>query len=155
MSVIIQGDQVRAISLGILVEKAAAVTADGDIELFVVSGGSVLLVGFYGDVETALPANTDLDIDFAPADGGTDVVLATTLVADSDPTGTLYTLNGTAGGILIETLDIAHNAILESPIVLTEGTIFITKGGGGSAGGSIRWYCIYVPVDDGASVAAA
>lgn len=143
--------------LGRRATKAAAVAASGSsTDLFTVDGGSVLLQGFYGDVETALVADTDLDIAFDPDDGGTDVAMATVLVADSDPTGTLYRLNTTAGGILIESLDISYNAVpLVTPIVLTLGDIKLNSAGGGAGGGLIRWYAFWTPIDDGATLAAA
>lgn len=142
--------------LGALVTKAAAVPASGaSVDLFSVENGSVLLTGFYGDVETALVADTDLDLAFDPDDGGTDVALATVLVADSDPTGTLYRLNTTAGGILIESLDVSYNAAsLATPITLTLGDIKLNSAGGGAGGGLIRWYAFWVPIDDGAVLVA-
>jgi hypothetical protein len=149
----------RAFAQGIIgnvVTKVAAVPASGSsVDLFTVDGGSVLLLGFYGDVETALVADTDLDMAHDPDDGGTDVALATVLVADSDPTGTLYTLNPTAGGILLETLDVTYNARLASPITLTVGDIKLNSAGGGAGGGSIRWYAAWIPWDDGATLTAA
>ncbi len=156
MTVMVDGASVRAVTQGILVETTAAVPASGaSADLFTVDGGSVLLVGFWGDVETVLVADTDLSIHFDPDDGGTNVDLATTLVADDDPTGTIYTLNPTAGGTLIEGLDVAFNAVLEDPIVLTPGDILHTSGGGGAGGGSIHWYVLYSPLDADATMAAS
>ncbi len=156
MTVTVDGASVRAVTQGVLVEKTIAVPASGaSADLFTVDGGSVLLVGFWGDVETALPADTDLSIHFDPDDGGTNRDLATTLVADSDVTGSIYTLNTTAGGALVVDLDIAFNAQLEEPIVLTVGDILHTSAGGGAGGGSIHWYVLYSPLDAAATMAAA
>ena len=156
MTVMVDGASIRAVTQGILLEKTAAVPASGaDVDLFTVDTGSVLLLGFWGDVESALPANTDLSVHFDPDDGGTNRDLATTLVADSDVTGSIYTLNTTAGGALVVDLDIAFNAILEEPIVLTVGDILHTSAGGGAGGGSIHWYILYAPLDADATMAAA
>ena len=158
MSTYNDGQQIRKTVFGNLVEKTAAVAASGSAtDLFSVDGGSVWLIGLVGDVETVLVADTDIDIDFDPDDGGTDVALSTVLVADSDPTGTLYTLNSalTGGGIMIETLDVAYNAIFASPIFLTVGDIKLTSAGGGAGGGSIHWYAYWLPVDEGAALTAS
>jgi len=150
--------EIRKAALGLQVEKTAAVAASGSAtDLFSVDGGSIWLLGLIGDVETVLVADTDLDIDFDPDDGGTDVALSTTLVADSDPTGTLYTLNSalTGGGIGIESLDVAYNGMFASPFFLTVGDIKLTSGGGGAGGGSIHWYAYWLPADAGGVLSAA
>ncbi len=156
MTVMVDGASVRAVTQGILVETTAAVPASGaSADLFTVDTGSVLLVGFWGDVESVLPADTDLSVHFEPDDGGSNTDLATTLVADIDVTGSIYTLNPTAGGALVVGIDVAFNAILEDPIVLTLGDILLTSAGGGTGGGSIHWYAIYAPLDADATMAAS
>lgn len=156
MSVIIQGDQVRAITQGILVNRATATVA-ADQDLFSVDGGRVILLGFVGEVTTAIGAGSqDFGIFFDPDDGGSNVDLADTttpLVVDADPTGTLYTLNTTAGGDLVATTDIAYNAILATPIVLTAGDIVLDVTG--TEVGSVKWSAIYVPLDTGATLTAS
>lgn len=156
MTVFIQGDQVRTIQAGIAVTKTAAVAASGSADdLFSIDDGAVILLGLVGEVETALVADTDLDVDFDPDDGGSDVALASTLVADSDAVGTMYTLNSTNGGALVATLDVAYNALLADPIVLQEGDLKLVSSGGGAGGGSIKWTALYIPLETGASLTAA
>ncbi len=156
MTVMVDGASVRAVTQGILVETTAAVPASGSsVDLFTVDGGSVWLVGFHGDVEVQLVADTDLSIHVDPDDGGTNLDLATTLVADGDVTGSIYTLNPTAGGALVVTLDLAYNAILEDQILLTPGDILLTSAGAGAGGGSIHWYVTYAPIDADATMAAS
>lgn len=142
--------------VGVRATKVAAVPASGaSVDLFTVDGGNVLVTGFFGVVETALVADTDLDLAFDPDDGGTDVALATVLVADSDPTGTIYALNATAGGVLLESLDVSYNGFRTLPITMTKGDIKLNSAGGGAGGGSVRWYAFWVPLDDGATLTAA
>lgn len=153
MSVIIQGDQVRAITQGILVHRDAATIA-ADQDLFSVDGGRVILLGLLGNVTVAVGGGSqDIELDFDPDDGGSNVALSTTLLIDGDVVGTTYTLNTTAGGALIESLDVAYNAILATPIVLPEGDIVLDVTG--TEAGEIEWDLIYAPLDNGASVAAA
>ena len=152
MTVIIQGDEVRAITQGILVERATEVVS-ADIDLFSVDGGRVLLLGFIGKVTVEIGAGSqDLAILFDPDDGGGNVTLASVQIVDGDVTGTQYTLNPTAGGALVATLDVAYNAILSIPIVLTAGDITLDMTG--TEVGSVQWSAIYVPLDTGASLSA-
>lgn len=150
------GAQIKLAALGFQTEKTAAVAASGSsADLFSVDGGLVALLGLVGHVETVLPAATDLDVDFDPDDGGTDVVLSTIVEADTAATGTTFALNSTNGGALIETLDIAHNFLLADPILLTNGDIKLTVAGGTGDGGSIHWYAFWLPVDEGAALTAS
>jgi len=159
MSVWVDGESVRAAALGIKVEKTAAVAASGsNADLFSIDGGAVEVLELVGVVETALPADTDLDLDFDPDDGGSDVALASTLVADSDVTGTFYTLNTTFGGALVASLDAAAVGLASgngSIVFSDSGDINLASSGGGAGGGSIHWYCVYVPLETGATVTAA
>jgi hypothetical protein len=143
--------------MGLKVEKVAAVPASGSsVDLFSVDGGPVTLLGFMGIVETVLPANTDLSLHFDPDDGGANSDLATTLICDSDPTGTIYALNPTAAGALVALTDVGYGGMIAIPITIADsGDILLTSAGGGAGGGSIRWYCIYLPVEAGATITAA
>ena len=153
MSVIIQGDEVRAIVLGIKVSRATATIA-ADQDLFSVDDGRVLLLGFVGEVTTAIGGGTqDFEIDLDPDDGGSNVALSTILVVDGDVTGTQYSLNTTTGGVLIAELDVSYNGILATPIILKEGDIVLDITG--SEAGSVKWDAVYVPLDDGASLSAS
>ena len=153
MSVIIQGDEVRAIALGIKVSRATATIA-ADQDLFSIDDGRVLLIGFMGEVTTAIGGGSqDFEIDFDPDDGGTNVTLSTLVLADGAATGTQYSLNTTAGGALIATLDVNYNGILVTPIILTAGDIVLDVTG--AEAGSVKWDAIYVPIDDGASLSAS
>ena len=150
------GYQIRLASLGLqTVTAATAVDAAGTTDIFSIDNGLVHLLGLLGHVTTAIPANTDIDVDFDPDDGGSDVVLSTIVVADSDPTGTMYALNSTAGGTLLEDTDVSYNALLATPIVLSSGDLKITGAGGGAGGGAIVWYAWWVPIDEGASLTAS
>ena len=152
MSVIIQGDQVRAITQGILVSRAASTVA-ADIDIFSVDGGRVILLGLIGQVTVEIGAGSqDLELDLDPDDGGTNVTLATLVAADGDVVGTTYTLNPTAGGALVALLDVAYNAILQDPIILPAGDIVLDVTG--TEAGEIKWDLLYSPLDNGASVSA-
>ncbi len=151
MSTYNDADGLIRASKGELVTSSQTLVASGATQdLFSVEVGLVQLWFFLGHVTTALPATTDLDVDFDPDDGGSDVALASTLVVDSDVVGETYTLNTTAGGALIVSLDVAYNGWLTTPITLTKGDINLAVSGGTGASGVIKWYAIYTPLDDGA-----
>ncbi len=157
-SVWVDGESVRAAALGIKVEKTAAVAATGgSTDLFSITGGAIYLIDLVGIVETDLVANTDLDMAFDPDDGGSDVVLGTALVADSDVTGTMYALNTTFGGVLIATLDADQLGLLSGKVIriADSGDIKLNSTGGGAGGGLIHWYLTYLPIETGAAVAAS
>ena len=135
----------RAGVLGNLTRRATATVA-ADQDLFSIDGGRVLLTGFCGLVTTAIGSGShDLELDFDPDDGGSNVALSTLVAADADPTGTMYTLNPTAGGALVATLDIAYNAALATPILLTEGDIVLDVTG--TEAGSIQWEAMWIAWD--------
>lgn len=156
MSQYLEGAAVRTAALGNRAKKTATVVASGATDdLFSVDGGAVWLLGLVGIVTTALGANTDLDIDFDPDDGGSNVALSSTLVADSDVTGTIYAMNSTNGGAVVAGTDVAYNGLLADPVLLTAGDILLTVTGGGGGTGVIDWYAIWLPLEDGATLTAA
>lgn len=152
MSHMIDGASIRAATQGILVERAAATIA-ADADIFSIDGGDVLLLGFWGKVTVEVGAGSqDLEIDLDPDDGGSNVALSTLLAVDGDVTGTYYTLNATAGGALVESLDVAYNAMLATPIILSAGDIVMDVTG--AEAGSVAWSLVYVPIAAGATVTA-
>ena len=152
MSTLIQGDELRTITQGTLVTRATSTVA-ADIDLFSIDGGRVLLLGFIGKVTTAIGGGSqDFVVLLDPDDGGSDVTVASLVAVDGDVVGTQYTLNTTGGGALVPTLDVAYNAILATPIVLTAGDLRLDVTG--TEAGSVQWDAIYVPLDTGASLSA-
>lgn len=139
--------------LGVPVKRATATVA-ADQDLFSVEGGAVLLTGFLGRVTTAIGAGSqDLELDFDPDDGGSNVALSTLVLVDAAPIGQLFTLNTTAGGALVSTLDVAYNVKLATPILLGQAGDIVLDVTGTEAG-SVEWFAWYVPVDPGAVMVA-
>jgi hypothetical protein len=152
MSVLNNGDAFLKATVGIPVRRAAATIA-ADQDLFSIDGGLVAVTGFVGRVTVAVGGGSqDIEIDFDPDDGGSNVALSTLLLIDADPVGTNYTLNTTAGGALVEGLDVAYNAILATPIVMGPGDIVLDVTG--TEAGEIEWVLTYVPITLGATVSA-
>jgi hypothetical protein len=142
---------------GVFVARTAAVppASGASADLFSITG-QVLVTSFFGRVSVALPADIDFDLALDPDDEGSDVVLATALAVDSDVAGTWYTLNPTAGGILVAELDVAYGVALESPIAMDAGDIKLNVAGGGTIGTTARvhWGLTYVPLSSNGAVVA-
>ncbi|MDN5857145.1 MAG: hypothetical protein L0H84_00855 [Pseudonocardia sp.] len=157
MSVIIQGDQVRAIALGIAVEKAGVSPVSGTSPLFTVAGGKVLIVGVVGEVTTAMDGTTtSINLNHDPTVGSAVNICAATVVT-SDVVGTVYGYSGVITELLTSSgtaaPGTAYTRLPSTGMVLTPGVI--GQVGTAADAGVVTWTCIYVPVDDGASVAAA
>lgn len=138
------------------ITRRATATIAADQDLFSIDSGRVLLVGFCGEVTTAIGGGSqDFAIHLDPDDGGSNVVLAdatTPLAVDADEVGTMYTLNTTFAGDLVATLDYAANAILATPLVLKPGDIVLDVTG--TEAGSVKWEAIWLPWDEGATLTA-
>lgn len=153
MSQLNPGDAYLKGVAGIVVRRATATIA-ADQDLFSIDGGLVAITGFVGQVTTAIGAGSqDIELDFDPDDGGSNVALSTLVLVDAAPIGQLFTLNPTAAGALVSTLDVAYNAILATPIVMGPGDIVLDVTG--TEAGSVAWYLTYVPITLGATVTAS
>jgi hypothetical protein len=127
---------------------ATGVSAD----LFSVDGGAIMLLGFYGHVDVAIP-NTVLSFDLAhdPDDATSDVVLATATSVQNKAVNTFFTLNTTAGGALVvSSINASYGVRLATPITLDIGNIKVNTTGGGAIGTTARvsWGAIWVPLVD-------
>lgn len=159
MSVIIQGDQVRAIALGIKVEKAAAVLpATGLQTLFTVSGGRVLCTLLLGEVTTVFDGTVNsLSVEADPTVGAA-ADLAAATVCTSDIAGTLYIVNGIQAALLGTQkeggTEVPTHATARSlgGFVVPAGVVQLRTTGTDTTGAT-KWTMVYVPIDTGASVA--
>ncbi len=153
MSTWVDPATVTTVTQGTLVRRATATVA-ADQDLFSIDTGDILLLGLWGKVTTQIGGGSqDLEIDFDPDDGGSNVALSTTLLCDGDITDTYYTLNPTFGGVMIATLDFAAHAMFTVPFVLPIGDIVLDVTG--TEVGSVEWNLIYAAIDAGAFVSAS
>jgi hypothetical protein len=155
MSVIVQGDQIRAISLGVHVQKSVS-PANATTNLFTVSG-LVLVTGIVGLVTTVMSATaTSLSLNHDPTIGSAANLCAATVVT-SDTAGTLYGFSGVITELLVSSgTDVpseAYTRLSGVKTVLNDGVI----GQVGTAvnTGVVAWHLTYVPISSGASVVAA
>lgn len=160
MSVIIQGTQLREITLGRKVNKASEVLpATGLQTLFTVSGGRILVTSLIGEVTVVFDGTANsLNVVHDPDVGAVGDLNAAT-VCTSDIAGTLYTVTGVQaalmgtqkeGGTEVPTHVVAVGPF--TPFILPAGVTKLQTTATDTTG-STKWSMTYVPYDDGASVA--
>lgn len=156
MSVIIQGDQIRTITQGIIVSRATATLPQStDDAIFTVTGGRIIVIALIGEVTTVIGTGTtpELKVKFNPTATGADTDLCAVTDISDDAVGTLYRVSGDYSTALTQGLLTVEGALSDTPFIVSEGDIEIDMDE--SVTGSIAWDLIYVPLDNGASVASA
>ena len=154
MTVMLDAASIRAVTLGIVVERATStLPQSGDLALFTITGGRISLVALVGELTTATPAGANLArIKLNPTATGVDQDLCANLDIVSDAVGELYTITGTVGDAMLSDLLIGKG-VLASPLVLSEGDIELDCSANKT--GAIAWTLIYTPIDTAALVVAA
>lgn len=158
MTVIIAGNQLRSIALGVKVEKSLSPTA-ATVPIFTVDGGKVLVTSIIGEVTTVMSATaTSLSLSHDPTVGTAGALAAATVVT-SDEAGTLYGVFGVAAAVMSAQsaagteVPVAAYAQAGHPIVLAAGAL--SQVGTAVNTGVVKWTLTYIPLDDNASVSAA
>lgn len=139
---------------GIHVAKASATVPQSTTQdIFVVSGGRVLVRALIGEVTTEIGAGTtpDLQVQHDPT-VGTTIDVATDVVIASDEVGTLYYVEGD-GTALIPISSGYAQAAAGQGFILPAGTLQIVTSE--STVGATKWDLWYLPLDDGARVVSA
>lgn len=152
MTVLIQGDQIRAIALGVRVERAAAALPQtAAAAIFNVTGGRVAITGIVGEVTTAIQNQLNNTKLVANPTTGPSVDLCSVLDIANDAVGTLYGISGVFADAM-HGPGAATFLPLQS-VVVDIGTIDLDCSASNT--GEVAWVLTYVPIDAGASVAAA
>jgi hypothetical protein len=156
MSVLIQGDQLRSLLCGVKVQRAtAALPQTSTSTLFTVSGGKVLITSLIGEVTTVIQTQADnTKLTFDPTDAGATQDLCAVLDITADAVGTMYSITGTPATAMQDALNfLPSNKVPAQPIVLKPGSILLDCAASNT--GSVKWDLTYIPLDNGAAVAAA
>lgn len=152
MSTLIQGNELRTLLFGRKVDRDTAAlpqTATGS--LFSVSGGRILLTSIVGEVTTALGATlTNAKLVSTPTTG-TAVDLCAVLAVASKEAGTLFGITGLFSDAMVGA-NAGAGVIPRNPVVIPVGNIGLNTSANDT--GSVKWSVTYIPLDDGASVAA-
>ncbi len=149
MSSTIPGRDSRRLIYGLRVDRAAAVLpATGNQTLFTVTGGRVLITGLVGEFTVAASATaTNLKLTAVGPNAQTTDICADAAVASS-AVGTLYSpaAIGSAG-------QVGAGVTQNNEVIVNTGSIRATTSATNT--GQMRWTLTYIPLDDGATVAAA
>lgn len=156
MATFIQGKSLRQLLFGTKVEEPAAVLpATATAHIFTVSGGRVIVTGLVGQCTTVCTSTaTLLSIGVSPTVGTASTTgLCTTTAITSAEVGSLVSLPQVKGALLANVLAGGAAQVNGSDgYVVEPGTIDITTSATNT--GAFKWTLTYVPLDDGASVAA-
>ena len=156
MTTLIQGDQLRSLLCGVKVQRAtAALPQTSTSTLFTVSGGKVLITSLIGEVTTVIQTQADnTKLTFDPTDAGATQDLCAVLDITADAVGTMYSITGTPATAMQDALNfLPSSKVPAQPIVLKPGSILLDCAASNT--GSVKWDLTYIPLDNGASVAAA
>lgn len=150
------GEVAREMRLGKLVSRATAnLPQTTTANLFTITTGRILLMGIFGEVTTVIQTqanNTKLVFD--PDAAGASQDLCANLDITADAVGTIYSITGTPATAMQDALNfVPSSKMLAQPILLKPGAIALTCAASNT--GQVKWDVFYIPVDDGATVAAA
>lgn len=152
MSTIIQGTQVRQISLGLgPVSKASGTLSAATFPLFTVAGGEVMITSLYLKVTTSITTDGGtLAVNNVPTSGGTNVLVSATDLGTTDTTA------GTVVGLAKTTATVPAfkaGGVVDLNAVVTTGAVNLV--GAASVNGAVTVYVTWIPLTDGATLVAA
>lgn len=125
----------------------------GDDDLFVITGGPIMVMEFVGVVTTVIGGVADLTIQEAVTAPSGDVALSTTVAINADAEGTSYTFTAAAPGVLTPTTAGGLANVPSTKWLCPIGTIQAV--GSGAQDGVIAWYMSYKPLSPLSAVAVA
>ena len=137
------------------IEKTDGSCPLGDDNLFTISGGSILVTGFYGLVATIIGNNVSTcTIQHACTTPAADIALSTAVAIETDAVGTSYYITSAALGVFTP---VTAGSIIQAttmlPWLLTPGTLQATFSAANT--GKIRWFLSYIPLSQLTRVVAA
>lgn len=156
MSTLIQGTQLREISLGRRAEKTQALSA-ATLPIFTIAGGEVLITSFYLKATVSIAAaGGTLALQSNPTTGDTaaSIVTATDLGTSDAVAGTIIGVReeAVADGSLVP-YRFAENGVALKDLVVTTGQLELV--GASGIDGTVLAVVTWVPLTDGATLVAA
>lgn len=159
MSTIIQGNELRSLTLGNPpVSSASGAFAADTRTIFTVTGGQVLVTALWGVVTTAITVANTVALQTNPTTGDTAVFVEATDIGTTDTAvGTVIGFTGSiddpaTSGALFEHSILRGGHALRDLVVTTGDIEQVTTGT--NPDGAITWYATWVPLTDGAALVA-
>ena len=151
MSSGISGKTVRQSTYGTTVQRAASNLAQsGNLTLFTVTGGRVLLTTIVGEVTTAIQAQADaVKLQSVSTTGSITTDLCATVDVNGAAVGNLFGMTGTAA-----TAAVLGSAVPQlNEVIMQPGVIRMNAAASNT--GQMKWTVTYIPLDDGAVLTAS
>lgn len=144
----IPGRQIRIAKYGITVTRNASNLAQtGNLNLFQITGGRVLITTIVGEVTTAIQAQANaVKLQATNASATTD--MSGTADVNGLGVGVLFGINGTPSVAALLGASVPQN----NEFIVASG--FIRMNAAASNTGQMKWLVTYIPLDDGATVVA-
>jgi hypothetical protein len=155
MTTVVNNTQVRLLALGRKVDRATSnIAQTGDLTLFNVTGGRVIITSIVGTVSTIIQAQANaIKLKSVPTTG-TAKDISGTLDINAFEVGALVSLDGTALSTALSGTNAgAALAPARAGILVPIGAIKMNAAASNT--GQMSWSITYVPYDDAATVAAA
>jgi len=148
-----QGLAMRDIVLGKKVDRATATLPQtAAAAIYTISGGRVLLTQIVGEVTVIIQTQANNTKLTANPTTGTAVDICAVLSITADEVGTLYGITGLNTDAMIG-INAGALPAQTRGVILPAGTLDLDCAASNT--GSVKWSLFYIPIDDGASVAAA
>ena len=155
----IKGVSIRKQLFGRKVDRATALlpAVAASTPLFTVSGGRVMVTSVVGQFTTAHDAvATTAKLSAVPTVGTANNMSAVSASLTSSEIGALLSLDGViATGLQASVSTSGAIPLMTKRQIVNTGTIDLVTGTTVTAPGSVKWSMTYIPIDEGASVAAA
>lgn len=149
----ISGLALRKLLLGIKVDKASfTLPASTSGALFTVTGGRILLTSILGEVTTIIQTQANATKLISTPTVGTAVDMCATLDITADEIGCLYGITGVPATAMVGT-NAGLTVQMYNYQIIPVGTINLNTAATNT--GATKWSMTYIPLDDGATVAAA
>lgn len=153
MSVLSDAAALRKALFGLAVERAtAALPQTTQSALFTVTGGRVLVTSIVGEVTTVIQTQANNTKIVSNPTTGTDVDLCAVLDITADQVGCLYGITGIFSDAMVGA-NAGATVVPQRAVVVPIGTIDLSCAASNTGG--VKWKITYVPLDDGAAIAAA
>ncbi len=142
--------------LGLRVDRAtAALPQTAAAAIFTISTGLVAVTALYGEVTTVIQTQANATkLTFDPTATGATQDLCATLDITADAVGTMYSITGAPATGLQDGLNfVTPSENLTGWLILKPGGILLDCAASNT--GAVKWSIWYVPLEAGASIAAA
>jgi hypothetical protein len=151
MSSMIPGKAVRNAIYGLKVDRAAGNLAQtGNLVLFTVTGGRVILTGFVGEVTTVIQSQANaVKFNTLGTVGSLSTDLCATVETNALAVGNLIGFAGGASNAAV----VGSNVLQPNETIIQPGSIRMNAAASNT--GQMKFTLTYIPLDDGATVTAA